>query len=141
MGGVISCSLKFVLQIFNTVLCVTFLAVALLGILLKSSRPVVEQLLAKIFDEFKVGDDDLHIHYATVWMTTEKRGKTLPPQRCNGKSGGCTLKTAESIKMPGCRDKIVQFTADNLKFLLYISIVAILLKTAILPIVVFAICL
>nr|CDS22240.1 hypothetical protein EgrG_002026500 [Echinococcus granulosus] len=75
MGGVISCSLKFVLQIFNTVLCVTFLAVALLGILLKSSRPVVEQLLAKIFDEFKVGDDDLHVRWPNV---TENAGRYYP---------------------------------------------------------------
>ncbi|KAL5969310.1 hypothetical protein TSMEX_002952 [Taenia solium] len=38
---------------------VAFLAVALFGVLLKSSRPVVKQLLEKIFDRFKVGDGDL----------------------------------------------------------------------------------
>nr|CDS22348.1 Tetraspanin EC2 domain [Echinococcus granulosus] len=59
MGCVISCGLKLVLQILNTVLCVAFLAVAVFGILLKFSRFMVQQLLSKIFDQFNVSDEDL----------------------------------------------------------------------------------
>ncbi|CDS36453.1 tetraspanin [Echinococcus multilocularis] len=54
MGCVISCGLKLVLQVLNTVLCVAFLAVAVFGILLKSSKSIVQQLLSKIFDQFNV---------------------------------------------------------------------------------------
>ncbi|CDS36451.1 tetraspanin [Echinococcus multilocularis] len=59
MGCVISCGLKLVLQVLNTVLCVAFLAVAVFGILLKSSKSIVQQLLSKIFDQFNVGDEEL----------------------------------------------------------------------------------
>nr|CDI70236.1 hypothetical protein EgrG_002071100 [Echinococcus granulosus] len=59
MGCVISCGLKLVLQILNTVLCVAFLAVAVFGILLKFSRFMVQQLLSKVFDQFNISDEDL----------------------------------------------------------------------------------
>ncbi|VDK21085.1 unnamed protein product [Taenia asiatica] len=59
MGCVISCGLKLILQLLNTVLCVAFLAVAVFGILLKSSKSVVQQLLVRIFDRFNIGDEDL----------------------------------------------------------------------------------
>eukprot|EP00108_Taenia_solium_P009507 TsM_000459800 transcript=TsM_000459800 gene=TsM_000459800 len=59
MGCVISCGLKLVLQLLNTVLCVAFLGVAVFGILLKSSKSVVQQLLVRIFDRFNIGDEDI----------------------------------------------------------------------------------
>ncbi|VUZ57137.1 unnamed protein product [Hymenolepis diminuta] len=59
MGCVISCGFKLVLQIINITLCVAFVAIGILGILLKSSKSVVENLLEKIFDKFNVGDDEM----------------------------------------------------------------------------------
>ncbi|KAH9279797.1 hypothetical protein ECG_07780 [Echinococcus granulosus] len=59
MGCIISCGLKLILQIFNIVLCVAFLAVALFGILLKYSKSVVQHLLSKVFDQFNIGEEDL----------------------------------------------------------------------------------
>lgn len=36
-----------------------FLAVALFGILLKTSKSIVQQLIVKIFDRYNVGDEDV----------------------------------------------------------------------------------
>ncbi|EUB61601.1 hypothetical protein EGR_03665 [Echinococcus granulosus] len=36
--------------------------------------------------------------------------------------------TAQSVSVPGCRDKIVKFAADNMMTFMYISIAAILLE-------------
>ncbi|KAM3174413.1 hypothetical protein ACTXT7_010591 [Hymenolepis weldensis] len=59
MGCVISCGFKLVLQIINTTLCLAFVAIGILGILLKTSKSVVENLLEKIFDKFNIGEKDL----------------------------------------------------------------------------------
>lgn len=59
MGCIISCGFKLVLQIINISLCLAFLAVGVLGIILKSSKTIVQSLLEKIFDRFQVGDDDM----------------------------------------------------------------------------------
>ncbi|VDM34530.1 unnamed protein product [Hydatigera taeniaeformis] len=59
MGCVISCGLKLVLQILNTVLCVAFLAVAVFGVLLKSSKGVVEKILANVLKNEKPDDEQL----------------------------------------------------------------------------------
>nr|CDS22349.1 tetraspanin [Echinococcus granulosus] len=199
MGCVISCGLKLILQVLNTVLCVAFLAVAVFGILLKSSKSIVQQLLSKIFDQFIIdgiaitlvvvglglatlcfigciasccGCNILLKIYAfilivilvveiiavsvvfsdstklaslivkemetllesfngtskeekmstavwTVAMTIgstccgmdgygdfEKLNKSLPLQCCNMTAISCDSKTAQSVSVPGCRDKI-----------------------------------
>uniref|UniRef100_A0A5K3FML6 Tetraspanin n=1 Tax=Mesocestoides corti TaxID=53468 RepID=A0A5K3FML6_MESCO len=49
MGCVISCGLKLVLQVFNTVLCIAFLLVALIGLLLRTSSTFVQSILNKVF--------------------------------------------------------------------------------------------
>nr|CDS22353.1 tetraspanin [Echinococcus granulosus] len=239
MGCVISCGLKFVLQIFNIVLCVAFLAAALFGILLKTSKSIVQQLLSKFFDQFDIGDKDLRYLtkfitenadgiavilivvglvlaalcligciasccgynillkiYATilivllvaqiiavavvfsdptrltslivnsmekllqlfgdgseegkmstaVWdaaMTIDstccgmdgcsdfdKLGKPPPIQCCNMTTRPCDSEAARKAHVPGCRDKIVTFTASNMKSLLIVSICAILLQVS-----------
>nr|CDS22346.1 tetraspanin [Echinococcus granulosus] len=250
MGCVISCGLKLILQVLNTVLCVAFLAVAVFGILLKSSKSIVQQLLSKIFDQFNVGNEDLRqlarfitenadgiaivlivvgLALATlcfigciasccgcnillkiyaailvvilvaeiiavallfsdptrltsllvsalekllqlfgdgseegqmstaVWNVTmtigstccgmdgygdfEKLNKSLPLQCCNMTAISCDSKTAQSVSVPGCRDKIVKFAADNMMTFMYISIAAILLEGALIVIVMLTICL
>ncbi|EUB61600.1 Tetraspanin-7 [Echinococcus granulosus] len=243
MGCVISCGLKLILQVLNTVLCVAFLAVAVFGILLKSSKSIVQQLLSKIFDQFNIGDEDLRqlarfvtenadgiaitlvvvgLGLATlcfigciasccgcnillkiyafilivilvveiiavsvvfsdstklaslivkemetllesfngtskeekmstaVWTVAmtgstccgmdgygdfEKLNKSLPLQCCNMTAISCDSKTAQSVSVPGCRDKIVKFAADNMMTFMYISIAAILLEGALIVIV------
>nr|CDS30968.1 tetraspanin [Hymenolepis microstoma] len=53
MGCAISCGIKLVLQIVNTILFLAFLAVAIFGILLKTSKSVVESILNRILkDQF-----------------------------------------------------------------------------------------
>ncbi|CDS36454.1 tetraspanin [Echinococcus multilocularis] len=59
MGCVISCGLKLVLQILNIILCMAFLAAVMFGILLKTSKFFVQQLLSKVFDQFNISDEDL----------------------------------------------------------------------------------
>nr|CDS25569.1 tetraspanin [Hymenolepis microstoma] len=59
MGCIVSCGFKFVLQTINLTLCLAFLAVGIFGIILKSSKTVVQSLLEKLFDKFKVGDDEI----------------------------------------------------------------------------------
>ncbi|VDM35635.1 unnamed protein product, partial [Hydatigera taeniaeformis] len=54
MGCALSCSLKFVLQIFNAILCVIFLVVGIFGIVLVSSKSAVQSLLENVFDLAKV---------------------------------------------------------------------------------------
>ncbi|EUB58887.1 Tetraspanin-7 [Echinococcus granulosus] len=250
MGCIISCGLKLILQIFNIVLCVAFLAVALFGILLKYSKSVVQHLLSKVFDQFNIGEEDLRQLtrfiiddadyiaiilvviglalaalcligciasccgcnmllkiYATLliillvaqiiavsmvfsdptlltslivssleellksfgdvcygrkmpstiwnvvmtvnpkccgmdgWGDFEKLNKSIPAQCCNMTSDACNTKAAQNTSMPGCRDKIVKFTTDNMMTFLYMSIVAILLKAALIVVVMLAICL
>ncbi|VDL11779.1 unnamed protein product [Hymenolepis diminuta] len=58
MGCVISCGVKLVLQIFNTVLFVAFIAVAIFGILLKTSKPVVESIINRLVSEHHVNKDE-----------------------------------------------------------------------------------
>ncbi|KAL5104155.1 Tetraspanin-7 [Taenia crassiceps] len=59
MGCVISCGLKLILQVLNTILCVAFVAVAVFGILLKCSKSMVQNLLTKIFQKYNIGDKDI----------------------------------------------------------------------------------
>lgn len=58
MGCVISCGIKLVLQIANTILFFVFVAVTVFGILLKTSKPVVESLLNRIIDD-KLDDNQV----------------------------------------------------------------------------------
>ncbi|CUT99858.1 tetraspanin [Echinococcus multilocularis] len=59
MGCVTSCGLKLLLQIFNAILFVAFIILALFEILLKYSKSILQQLLSRIFDQFNIGDEDL----------------------------------------------------------------------------------
>ncbi|EUB61599.1 hypothetical protein EGR_03663 [Echinococcus granulosus] len=189
MGCVISCGLKLVLQILNTVLCVAFLAVAVFGILLKFSRFMVQQLLSKIFDQFNVSDEDLRqlarfitenadgiaIILVVVGLALAalcligciasccehnallkimgptccgmdgygdfvKLGKQPPVQCCNMTASPCDPQAAQTVNMPGCRDKIVNFAASSMKSLLFVSICAILSQAALIMIVILLIC-
>ncbi|VDN99886.1 unnamed protein product [Rodentolepis nana] len=56
MGCVISCGIKLVLQIANTILFFAFLAVAIFGILLKASKSVVESIVKRIIKD-RLDDD------------------------------------------------------------------------------------
>ncbi|KAM3174412.1 hypothetical protein ACTXT7_010590 [Hymenolepis weldensis] len=154
MGCVISCGLKLVLQILNTILFIAFLCVAIFGILLKVSKPVVESIITKIFEQFKIGDDDLrqlaifivenavccgmdgHTDFNVIYLPSQCCKYTLanPPQICDSTE-------AERIKIPGCREKIVTFISDNLQITLYFSIGAILLQAVLIAIVFLSICL
>ncbi|KAL5970366.1 Tetraspanin-1 [Taenia solium] len=75
MGCVISCGLKLVLQIFNTVLCVAFLAVALFGVVLKTSKGSVEKILRAILKNQNI-DDDQYEELAT-FVTKNADGLAL----------------------------------------------------------------
>nr|CDS22347.1 tetraspanin [Echinococcus granulosus] len=252
MGCVISCGLKLVLQIFNTVLCVAFLAVAVFGIILKSSKSFVQKILEKIFQhDSSSNNEDLERFanfiienaggiaivlivvglalaalcligciasccgcgillkiYAVIliillvvqiiavavifsdpnrtsgWLVSsletllESYGEqdakgsmskavwnllmgleepfccgmngykdfpnlatNLPPQCCGTASGNCDSKAAATAKVKGCEKKIVQFTTDNMKILMYVSIGAILFQAALIVIVMLVICL
>ncbi|KAM7534650.1 hypothetical protein Aperf_G00000108234 [Anoplocephala perfoliata] len=252
MGCVISCGLKLILQIFNTILCLAFLAIAVFGILLKTSKTVVESILKKIFDQFNIGDAEMrHLTqfildnaggiaivlivvgfalailcfigcvasccgcglllkiYAViliiltvaqiifvavmfsnrtrlsslligaldkllpsydqtnregeaataVWnvlmtfneiccgmnnYTDFKNQNGLPQQCCNytlPSGQKCTSVEAQTVNVPGCRDKVTEFFAENLKLLLYIAIGAILLQAVLIAIVIIIICL
>ncbi|CDS36450.1 tetraspanin [Echinococcus multilocularis] len=252
MGCVISCGLKLVLQILNTVLCVGFLAIAVFGIILKSSKSFVQKILEKIFQQDPSSNNEdlkqfanfiienaggiaivlivvglalaalcligciasccgcgiLLKIYAVIliillvaqiiavavifsdpnrtsgWLVSsletilESYGEqdpkgsmskavwnllmgleepfccgmngyedfsksltNLPPACCNGASKTCDSNAAKTANVVGCKDKIVQFTTDNMKILMYVSIGAILLQAALIVIVMLVICL
>ncbi|KAL5970367.1 Tetraspanin-7 [Taenia solium] len=251
MGSVISCGLKLVLQIFNTVLFVAFLAVAVFGIVLKTSKGLVQSIFEKAFDKNSVTDEQLKAFaqfitdnsggvavvlivvglvlaalcligciasccgceillkiYAAIlvvllvvqiiavavvfsdpnrlsnWtikamnqllqlygdqstdkgqMATaiwnfvmekeplccamdgykdfSKPGQLLPPQCCGVGAGGCSEAQAKQDNIKGCRERIANFTADNMKSIMYISIFAILFQAALIVIVMLVICL
>ncbi|EUB54103.1 hypothetical protein EGR_11037 [Echinococcus granulosus] len=71
----------------------------------------------------------------------DKLGKPPAIQCCNITTGPCDSKAAQSANVPGCRDKIVTFTASNMQSLLIVSICAILSQVALIVIVMLVICL
>ncbi|VDM35003.1 unnamed protein product [Hydatigera taeniaeformis] len=61
MGSVISCGLKLVLQVFNLVLFVAFMAVAVFGIVLRTSSGLVQSIVEKVFDKSKITDEQVKV--------------------------------------------------------------------------------
>lgn len=60
----------------------------------------------------------------------DQLGIPLPPQCCNMTVTSCDSSTAQSIGVPGCREKVVNFIASNMRILMYISVSAIVLQVS-----------